>query len=395
MTIFQFKAKGSDGRTVRGEIEAEGRSKAIDALIARRVTPLDLRELAAERTPKISYQDAARLSAEVARLTAAGVPLEAGAALAAEAQETKAARSALKRAAARLADGRGPGAAFAGLEGTPGRALSAIVAAGERSGRLADALQSASPLFSATAKFRERIVSLLLYPAAVSIAALGAVIIFLLVVIPSLKPVLLDLDAEMSTSTRLLLAASDAAPGLLIGTLLIVLLMILLSQIPKLRLAMAHVRDRLALGPLGMGMASAIDTAMFARLFAALLKAGTPAGDALAEAASAVANTILRARLMSAAGSLREGAALDAALCEGLGERHLIVQASRLGARGGNFADLVAEAGLTLAERAEVRLERFAALAAPLVIIVLGVVIGTLVITLFSSLSALPDAATR
>ncbi|WP_417492607.1 type II secretion system F family protein [Maricaulis sp.] len=394
MSSFRYTAEGHDGRRVSGEIEADTAALAIEALMAQRLSPLRVSETRISDIPKLSYQDTARLSLEVSRLMLAGIPLESGALLAAEAQESRAARKTLERAASRLARGDGPGLAFDGLDGAPGGALSAIMAAGERSGRLADALGAAAPLFAATARFRAKIVSLMLYPAVVSVTALSVLVIFLLVVIPSLRPVLEGLGENLPTSARWMLAIADAAPGVLVAALIGALIVIALNQVSAVRSRMALLMDRLALGPMGLGVAAAVDTALFARLFGALLKAGTPAGEAMAEASAAMSNTVLRGLLQSSANDVREGASLDHALMSALGERHLIVQASRLGARGGSFADLVSEAGMTLAERAETRLERLAALAGPMIIILLGLVIGLMVITLFSSLAALPDAAT-
>ena len=394
MSSFRYTAEGHDGRRVSGEIEADTAALAIEALMAQHLSPLRVSETRISDIPKLSYQDTARLSLEVSRLMLAGIPLESGALLAAEAQESRAARKTLERAASRLARGDGPGLAFDGLDGAPGGALSAIMAAGERSGRLADALGAAAPLFAATARFRAKIVSLMLYPAVVSVTALSVLVIFLLVVIPSLRPVLEGLGENLPTSARWMLAIADAAPGVLVAALIGALIVIALNQVSAVRSRMALLMDRLALGPMGLGVAAAVDTALFARLFGALLKAGTPAGEAMAEASAAMSNTVLRGLLQSSANDVREGASLDHALMSALGERHLIVQASRLGARGGSFADLVSEAGMTLAERAETRLERLAALAGPMIIILLGLVIGLMVITLFSSLAALPDAAT-
>jgi len=394
MSSYRYTAEDHTGRRVSGELEAHSAAIAIETLIAQRLSPLRVCETRTEDIPKLSYGDAGRLCLEVSRLMIAGIPLESGALLAAEAQESRAARKTLERAAGRLARGDGPGLAFDGLDGAPGRALSAIMAAGERSGRLADALGAAAPLFAATARFREKIVSLMLYPAVVSVTALSVLVVFLLVVIPSLRPVLEGLGDNLPASARWMLAIADAAPGILVAVLVGALIVIALNQFSAVRTRMARILDRLALGPMGLGVAAAVDTALFARLFAALLKAGTPAGDAMAEASSAMSNTILKDKLHAAASDVREGASLDHALMSALGERHLIVQASRLGGRGGNFAGLVSEAGMTLAERAETRLERLAAMAGPMIIIALGLVIGLMVITLFSSLAALPDAAT-
>ena len=392
---YRYRAREATGRQVSGDLEAPSQARAVETLLAQGLSPVRVRPVPDGRLARLTYADVARMSAELAGLVGAGVPLESGSTMVADAQDSKAARRVLRRGAGRLADGDGPGKAFGDLPGAPGRALSAIMAAGERSGRLADALLAAAPLFAATARFRDKIVSLLLYPAIVSVTALGVLIVFLLVVIPSLRPVLEGLGDAIPASAAMLLTVSDAAPDVLAAMLVAILAGIVAGQWPQLRHRMARLRDRILLSPAGFGLVGGIDTALFARLFAAVLKAGTPAGDALGEAAAAVSNSVLREKLEHAAERVRGGETLGPALTAALGERSLIVQASRLGDRSGRFADLVAQAGLTLAERAEVRLERLAALAGPLIILALGGLIGALVIALFSSLTSLPDAAIR
>ena len=364
-------------------------------IAARRLAPIRVEPAPKRGGDQLNYRDAARLAAELSRFIASGIPLEEGARLAAEAQDSVAARRALGHAASRLSAGAGPGEAFNNFGGAPGQALSAIIRAGERAGRLADALGAAAPLFSATAKFRERIVSLLIYPAVVGLTAIGVLTVFLLVVIPSLRPVLEDLGDAMPAGARVLLSVSDAAPFVLATVLLAVLAGILLVQVPSFRETLDRWRDRFVMSPVGLGIAASIETALFARIFAALLKAGTPVGDAIEDASAAVSNSILREKLSFAAGVVRQGGELSGALSGALGERNLIVQAGRLGNRGGGFAELVSDAGLSLSERAEIRLERLAAIAGPMIIIVLGSMIGLFVITLFSSLASLPDAAVR
>lgn len=393
MERFLYIAKSNRGRRIRGEIEAADQAAAVEALLGRQLLPLRVRAGGHSPAKALSYKDAARLSSELARLLSAGVPFETALRLMADAHNTQALQRILQTAAARLSEGSGAARAFAGIQGAPGHALTAIIASGERSGQLAGALEAAAPLFASTARFREKIVSLLTYPAVVGVTAIAVILVFLLVVIPSLRPVLEGLGEDIPTGARWLLDTASLAPAVFAGLLVLLLAIILSAQFPAIRASIQKARHRLALSPAGLGLSLSIDTALFATLFGALLRAETPAGDALEEAGGAVSNTILKARLLEAARRVREGRALEAALADALGEQNLVVRASRIGGRTSHFADLVAEAGATLADRAETRLERLASLAGPLIIIMLGLAIGIMTVTLFSSLSSLPDAA--
>lgn len=394
MTRYRYKALDASGRSHRGEVEASSKEEAADAVLVRRLTPISIRPLSDQTAGALSYREAGRLGRDLARMCSSGVPLETGARLAAEAQESNSARQVLVRAADRLAKGAGAAAAFGDLPGVPGRALAAAIQAGDRSGRLPEALSAAAPLMTAMAQFREKLVSLLLYPLIVCVTAVGVLVIFLMVVVPSLRPLLMELGEGMPFSTRMLLWFADAAPGVIGGLLVGVLVLILARQIPSVRQAFGRWRDRMLLTPLGFGLSQAVDGAVFASLFAALIKSGLAADEAIEGAAPAVSNTILKERILLAARRVREGEDVSEALGGALGYGHLVVQASRLGVRGGEYGELVQEAGAVLVERAELRLERLASVSGPLIIIALGVLIAMFVVSLFSSLMALTDAAT-
>lgn len=390
---FAFKAYTRSGKVERGQIEAASEKVAFDLLAARGLVPLVVKEQALRSSRALTYAQSGQIARELARLTRAGIALEAAVKLCAQAQASSTARQVLEVAAERFSAGRGPGHAFADLEGAPGRALGAVMQAGENSGRLADALDAAAPLFLATAKFRAKILSLMIYPIIVASAAMIVLLIFLLVVIPALRPVLLELGDDMPISAQALLWSAQAAPIGAIAALFLLLGGILANQFAIVRARLQGIRDHLALGPLGLGLPLAVESAVFARLLAAFLKAERAAGDAIDDASRAVSNGVLRQRLQVGAQAVREGASLAGALEAALGPANLVVQAARLGARSSGFADLVSEAGLTLAERAEERLERLAAIAGPVIILGLGVLIGSLVVALFTSLTALSDAA--
>lgn len=393
MPSFSYRAFTQDGQSTSGTLEAASRNDAVAALQRRNLTPHQVTERSSTASPGWTYREAGKIGSELSRLTSAGVPLNIAVQLAAETQPRPFVRDQLLQISSALTAGESAKAAFAPLEGPAGRALASVVTAGERSGELANALASASPLLASIAKFRERVVSLLIYPLIVTLTALGVLAVFLLVVVPNLRPVLEDLGDDMPRATRFLLDVSDIAPNIVVGGIFIGLLFILTRQFGLFRRLYARWRDQLLLSPLGFGVSALMDAALFANILSALLQSGLSTSDAIDTAASAIGNSVTRRRMQGAASQVRKGAKLSSALATAWGETHLVTQASVLGARGGHFPHLVKEAGTVLAERAEMRLERGAAIAGPGIIIALGVLIGLFVITLFNSLMALTDAA--
>lgn len=393
MKRFKYKALDATGRTQSGRIDTPSESQVDGQLRRRGLTLLDLQELPERLGPRLSYKEVAILSSELSRTIHAGVPLERGLKLCQHAGASRVLNENLERISDLLTAGATPSEAFSGLQGSPGEALAAIVTSGEQAGRLGQALSASAPLFAGIARFREKMISLLMYPLIVAITAVAVLAVFMMVVVPSLRPVLQDLGDQLPMSAELLLTLSELAPMVMTGGLVSGLIFILLCQQPRFRKGISIFKHRLLASSVMGETFTGMDLALMARLFGTLLASQTPAAQALELASDVMANSVLATRLREASSRVRSGERLENALGNLLSPGHLIVQACRLGYETGDLAQSVLHAGDTLSERTETRLERLTALAGPGIIIGLGLLIGLLVVTLFSALTALPEAA--
>jgi len=390
---WHYTARNSDGRRLSGLLELPERQQVLDELLSRGFTPLSVKRVES-KTVALTYERAARLAGELSRLSASGLPLETALSLAAEIEQHGPTKAALDQAARKLGEGATPGAAFEALEGPAGKVLAAAIRAGERSGELSKALKSVAPVLASTAQFKAKFGTLMLYPAAISVTSIGILVVFFLYVLPTLRPVL-EQAGEFTGSARLLFAISDALPVMITGLAILLMTGLVLSRFPDVKSFLKRLNDQISLSPMGLGLSKTIETALFARLYGALIASGAPAAEAISEAADALSNTILKTRLNAAADEVREGGTQADALAQALGENDLIARATRIGDKASLSAPLILEAGNVLVDRAAQKLERVAALASPIIIIILGGVIGTIVATVFSTLASLPDTLTQ
>lgn len=387
---WRYSALDHAGRSRSGRIEAESEMEAADRLAGEGLSLLSLSKLPAKRRA-FSYEKAGRLAGELARLSSAGIALETALTLAADAETSPSLGEDLRLAAKKLSKGDRPERAFAHFEGPAGAMLATTIAAGERAGDLPHALNSIAPILQSTARFRSKLLSAMLYPAAVMATSLGVLAVFFGVVVPSLRPVL-EQSRAPEDGIHWLIRVADAIPAVLVAILLVFLVGLAALRMKETRLALGRWRDRVLLSSLGFGLVAEIETAVFARLFGALVSSGVPLGEAAAQACRSLGNEILRERLLHAGLDIQTGRNPVTALADVLGRQNMVVQAAEIGIRTGQAGPLIAEAGQVLGERAEIRLERVSALASPAIIILVGALIGALVISLFSSLAAIPDA---
>lgn len=147
----------------------------------------------------------------MARLTAAGIPLAGGLAAYGEELPAGRARSALRKISQSLTDGASLDDALAGATGGSAAYISGLVAAGVRTGRLAEALERHLTVTRRTQQVRSRILLSLGYPLLLGCFALVIFWIMLAWPLQDLKSIYEGFEVALPSATVALLDVSDWA----------------------------------------------------------------------------------------------------------------------------------------------------------------------------------------
>lgn len=288
------------------------------------------------------------------------------------------------------ADRRGPALAAAARAIAEGRSASemlgatpharALIAAGERVGRLAPAVRAAADLEDRLTAVRRRILGALAYPLLVLVVAAGVVGIVLATVVPQMAATLQDLGGSLPLITRLVIGAAEVLRSrfLLLVILAGAVAMAWRAGVRRDEVSGRVDRPRRSAGRFGR----ALDVAVTLRVLATLSGHGVPIVEALAGAAAAAPGRV-GAALSDAASTVAAGASIVSApgfreLLEGTDLALLAVGEER-GMLAEQF-DRIAERHLSMLEQ---RLERAGALAEPLLVLVVGAIVGTVVTALY------------
>jgi general secretion pathway protein F len=278
--------------------------------------------------------------------------------------------------------------------GAPAKLLRGVIAAGEASGRMAQALRVAGISFARAADLREKALGAMIYPAFVLAMTAATLLVFLVFVVPSLADVLGGDRQSLPIATRVLLSIStwmraDGPPA----ALLLLAAGLLASRSGKLRSSLAAWADGLAMHPLGAGVAPRLHYASFARLAALSIEAGVPSAIAFETATAGVGSEQARRSLLRAAQAIRVGAGPSEALVRFAHPPRTLVSLMRIGEQSGRMAESLNHAADLMAAEAEERLRRLGAAAGPAVTLFLGAMIGGVVLSLFLGLMAMTDAS--
>ena len=384
MPAFRYEAVDAAGKVARGLIEADTPRSARDQLRAQGLTPT---VIDATRTHdstgggRWSAADTAMFTRQWATLTQSGMPVDQ--ALAAVAEQADAARVAKVVEALRghVASGEALPAALGRFPRCFPTLYRGLVGAGADSGRLGEVLSRLADYLEARQALRQKFATALIYPALVTLIALGVIGVLLVYVVPQVVAVYEQSRQTLPWLTRALIATSAffRATGWLwlFGSLALAVVAALALRRPAVRRRW-HV---FLLRVPGLGkLAGSLDAARFASTLAILVGSGTPLLRAMDAAADVVRLQPIAAGAGAAAAMVREGVPLARALKEQRLFPPVLVHLVANGEHTGRLAPMLERAAGELERNAELRLAWLAALLQPALIVIMGVIVLVLVL---------------
>lgn len=257
----------------------------------------------------------------------------------------------------------------------------ATIAAGEASGRLPLLLERLADVLDSQVALRTRLLATLSYPCLLILIALGVVLAMLLFVVPEIASQIGGSGAELPRLTQFVVAASAFIGrwwALLLALPLLALLALLLWRRQgdnRLRVDAALLR----LPGIG-GWLAGIEAVRWARLLATMLAAGLPLAEAMQLVQPTMRNRAWRQATLRMTAEIRAGTSLSASLALLPRAPELLLALARSGESAGRLTLLLDSAATTLDRQLADRSRTLLALAEPLIIVGLGLVVGVIIL---------------
>lgn len=381
---FELKAIGPDGRIERLDFQAPDREAAVRQVEGRGYTVLSVRSRAllgapwlrgGERFPVVLF------SQELRVLLGAGLPLVEAIETLTEKERREEFRAILRQIADLLREGRPFSAA---LEQFP-RAFSALyvatVRAAERTSDLAPALARYVAYANQLEAIRKRVVNASIYPLLL-LAVGGVVAMFLLFyVVPRFGRIYEERGADLPLFSRLLLGWGQAvdAHGLIV---LAVVAGLAVSVVYFFRAAKGRIADALWRIPAVGERLKVYQLARFYRTIGMLLRGGMPLVAAL-EMGAELLHPVLRSRLAAASQAISEGRGVSQSLeASGL-TTPVALRMLGVGEKGGNMGEMMEQVAVFHDEELARWVDWFTRLFEPILMALIGLVIGAIVILMY------------
>ncbi|QBK06411.1 type II secretion system F family protein [Hylemonella gracilis] len=384
--LYVWEGEDAAGRLVRGELRAAHPREVRAALRRQDILPTRIqRRWWTIPTRRITTKDIAVFTRQFAAMVKAGVPLLRGFDIVAHGHANANLTLLLLRVRADVEAGATLSAAFGRHPRHFDRLYCGLVEAGETAGMLDQMLERLALHLERTLALRSRIRAALMYPAVVVGTALLVVSVIMVLVIPAFHDVFRSFGADLPGPTLLLIALSD----FLARWWLLLLGMLGVGACATVHAVRHHptlqaLRDRTLLGlPLFGPLINKSCLARWTRTLATLHGAGVPMAQALATVRSAAGNRVYE----EATDRIRQEVGLGSSLALAM-ERSgafppLVQQMCAIGEESGAIDAMLAKAADFHENEVGDLVSGLSSLLEPLIILVLGLVIGGIVIALY------------
>lgn len=280
--------------------------------------------------------------------------------------------------------------AMAGYPRAFGSHVVELIRVGESSGNLEQSMQRAADHLERTRELRVTVINALAYPVIVTILAIAVAAFLVLVVIPKLQKYLGERGRELPQLTTTLLEVSAAVqtslPYLAIGLVAGAIALVMVRRWPPGKLAIDRLVLRLPLVGMIFRLAA---TATVARGLGILIESGVTLLDALAATARLPSNEVVRARLTTARDLVMRGSALAVQLDDRLAFMPMLPRMVAVGEQAGTLTHVLDEVARFSDRQLVSVIRRMSVLVEPVVILVVGGIVGFVYIAFFLALFAL------
>ncbi len=267
-----------------------------------------------------------------------------------------------------------------------------MVKAGEVGGMLEAVLNRAAQFMERREALKRRVKSAMIYPVAVLIIASGIVMFLLIKVVPVFADIFKEFGGELPWPTQFLMSAGDFMIYNWWMVISIVAWTVIFMKILFKFHAVRRFRDRIELKiPLIGDLVTKVAVSRFARTLGTLITSGVPILQALKITKETIGNEIVQDAVDKVHDSVKEGDTIAAPLDQTKVFPAMVVNMIDVGEETGSLDSMLNKVADIYDAEVEAAVEAMLALMEPMIIVVLGGIIGFIVIALYLPIFTLGD----
>lgn len=413
MPTFKYSAVGSDGRTVRGNLDAANQHEMMEELRRRSLMPLRVEEKSG-RSKKASgplaeggsktagkglsmeihigglkpgvrkKEELVIFTRQLATMISAGIPMLESLEILREQASSRQFSMLLEEVIASVRAGQDLSGSIEKFPNVFTDVYVSMIRAGEASGQLDDILVRLAEYMEATQRLKRNIKSAMTYPV-VSLVMIFGIAFFLMVwIVPKFKDVFTSLEVELPALTKSVLAASNFCeenwPLILVGMVIFGLLIKVYKGTDKggwqFDWLMLHL-------PVFGVLFQKVGLSRFSKTFSTMLRSGVPILGSLEIVADTSGNRIIADAVLRARESVRQGEGLAGPLSESPVFPPMVTRMVGIGEKTGSLEALLEKISEFYDEQVSATVKQLTSLIEPIMIAIMGILVGTICLSVF------------
>ncbi len=390
MPQFVWRGRTRAGGVQEGVLLADNRDAAVATLRRQAITVTNIRQKGREipllpRLPmRVSSKRLAIFTRQFSVMLDAGLPLVQCLEILAEQEDSKTFAEIIDKVRGDVEAGASLAEAMRKHPKAFDELYCSMIAAGEAGGILDVILQRLSTYIEKVVRLKNQIRSALIYPSIVISVAAGVVWVILRFVIPTFEQLFAGVGGEMPWITRAVVTASN-----IVGDYsLVLIILLILGAVAINRYHKTHRGKRVIDGlllklPVVGILLRKVAVARFCQTLATLTSSGVPILDGLEITARTSGNAVLEDAIMAVRKSVEEGKTLSEPLADTKVFPPMVVQMIHVGEQTGALDQMLAKIAEFYEEEVDTAVAGLTKMIEPLLIVFLGVVIGTIVTAMY------------
>ena len=382
---FRWVGQDRAGKTVRGEMQASGEAQ-VNAILRRQ--GIKVTEVKKQRLGKggsVSEKDITLFTRQLATMMKSGVPLLQAFDIVGKGHANPAVARLLMTIKADVETGMSLKQAFEKHPLHFDALFCNLVGAGEAAGILESLLDRLATYKEKILGIKAKIKSALFYPIAIIVVALVITAIIMIFVIPAFKEVFKSFGADLPTPTLIVMAISDFVVAnwfFLFGTMGGSIYAFFWTW--KRSVKMQMFMDKLVLKiPVFGDLIRKSSIARWTRTLATMFAAGVPLVEALGSVAGASGNYVYYMATKKIQSEVSTGSSLTSAMQGTEVFPNMVIQMAMIGEEAGSLDAMLGKVADFFEQEVDDTVEALSSLMEPMIMVVLGTLIGGMVIAMY------------
>jgi len=400
MKDFIYAGVDPDGIPQSGKITAISQQQAIENLKARNFIVTKLEENSSvplgdiiAKFRGVPAQEKIVFTRQLGTMINAGLPINQGLRILAEQTENSYFAGVIQDLVQQIDGGASLFDALTSHEKDFGRLYVSLIKAGEASGNLDIILDQLADTMEADSAFKGTVKGAMIYPVIILIVMFLVLGVMFLFVIPQLSALYDDLGAELPAMTKVLIFVSDLFTGYWwLGIGIGVGGYFGMKQLTKNPDVARNLAEANLKAPVFGKLGAQVQLASFTRTLAMLLKSGIPLLEALDIAKETMTNQIFKDALNEAADMVEKGKPLSVAIKHYDIFPALLAEMLAVGEQTGKVDDVLAKISTYFEAQASQKADNLASAIEPIVMVILGTMIGFIVVALIMPIYSLTSS---